>query len=244
MRPLAKLILVELKLFLREPITVFFTLALPFMFLFVMGEVFGNTPNPEGFRGVGAMDYYVPAYIGLVIASIGLPQHLTSYRERGVLRRFRASSLPVWSVFASQVLISFVIALLGSVLLTIAALLAYEVHLPKSFALLMAAFAVSSVSFAALGVFLGAVLPTARAAQGVGLLLFFMMMFVGGAAPPPEVMPLSMQRLGDVTPLKHVIILLQDAWFGSGWNGVESLVVAGFMVAAAAATVRVLRWGE
>ena len=59
MRTLFKLTWVEIKLFIREPITVVFTLALPIIFLFVMGGVFGNTPNPEIYRGVGAMDYYM-----------------------------------------------------------------------------------------------------------------------------------------------------------------------------------------
>ena len=62
--------------------------------------------------------------------------------------------------------------MLCAVLLLIAGLVAYDVDLPRSAALLTAAFVVSVLSFAALGVLLGAVLPTARAAQGVGLLLF------------------------------------------------------------------------
>jgi hypothetical protein len=74
MRTLKKLAWVEMKLFVREPITMVFTFALPIIFLFVMGGVFGNTPDPEGniYRGVGPMDYYVSAYIGLVMTSIGV----------------------------------------------------------------------------------------------------------------------------------------------------------------------------
>ena len=72
MRMLLKLTLVELKLFVREPITMVFTFALPLIFLFVLGGVFKNTPDPDVYRGVGAMNYYTPAYIGLVIASIAV----------------------------------------------------------------------------------------------------------------------------------------------------------------------------
>jgi ABC-2 type transport system permease protein len=55
--------------------------------------------------GVGGRNYYVPAYVGLVAASIGLiglPVHLAAYRERGVLRRFRASNVPAYGVFGSR----------------------------------------------------------------------------------------------------------------------------------------------
>ena len=245
MSTLIKLTWVELKLFSREPMTLIFTFALPFMFLFVMGEVFGNTPDPEGFRGVGAINYYVPAYIGLVVAAIGLislPVHLVGYRERGVLRRLRASSVSVWSVLGSQVIVTFLIAVVCAVLLLIAAMLAYDVLLPKSAALLIAAFVLSTLSFAALGVLLGAVLPTTRAAQGVGLLLFFVMMMLSGPAAPPEVITGMLQRVADVMPLTHVVTLLQDPWLGFGWNGTESLIVAGFMVVAALVSVWVFRW--
>ena len=248
-RTLLKLTWVELKLFAREPVTMVFTFAFPIIVLFVLMEVFGNTPDQGGdmvvFRGVGPANYYVPAYIGLVIASIGLislPVHLAGYREQGVLRRFRASSVSIWSVFGAQMLVSFIIAVLGAVLLTIVAMLTKDIHLPKSIGLLVPAFVLSTFSFAAIGVFLGAVLPTARAAQGVGLLLFFVMMFVAGAGPPPEVMTDILNHVGKVMPLKHVIVLLQDAWLGFDWNGVASGIVAGFMVVSALLSARFFRW--
>ena len=247
MRMLAKLTWVELKLFVREPITMVFTFALPLIFLFVMGGVFGNTPDPEGaiYRGVGPMNYYTPAYIGLVIASIavvGLPVHLTNYRERGVLRRLRASPLPLWSIFVSQAIVSFVIALVGGALLTIVALLTYDASLPEAPVLLIGAFVASVLSFVAVGILLGAVLPTTRAAQGVGLLLFVVMMILAGAGPPPEVMTEPMRWVGDATPLRYVIVLLQDPWLGFGWNMSYFLVVMGIMVVASLLSIRFFRW--
>src|SRR3990170_6382290 len=149
MRALAKMTWVEIKLFVREPVTVFFVFALPVLMLFVLGEVFGNTPDPEGvvFRGVGPMDFYVPAYIGLVITSIGmlaLPVHLAGYRERGVLRRFRASALSVWAVIGAQVVVMLLIAAVGGTLLAIAASVAYDVRFPDSLAGVVGAFALSA----------------------------------------------------------------------------------------------------
>lgn len=245
MRALVKLTWVEIKLFVREPITMVFTFALPIIFLFVMGGVFGNTPDPEVFRGVSPMDYYVPAYIGLVILSIGivgLPVHLTGYRERGVLRRFRASSISVWSIFGSQVIVSFVIALLGAILLTIVALLTYDAHLPKMPGLMIPAFIMSTLSFAALGILLGAVLPTTRATQGVGFLLYFVMLLLSGAGPPREAMTEVTQWISDTTPLRYVILLLQDPWLGFGWDNTSFLIVTGIAVVAAVVSVRIFRW--
>lgn len=251
MRTLVKLSWVELKLFVREPITVIFTLALPVIFVFVMGGVFGNevTIDPERgtaiFRGVGPLDYYMPAYFGLVLMAIGtmaLPVHLAGYRDRGVLRRLRASSISVWSVLGSQLVVSFVIAVIGGVLVLIMGIIAYSPHMPQEVGLLVLAFLLGLVSFTALGFFLGAVLPSTRAAQGLGLILFFVMMMLGGAGPPPEVLTGAMDIVGQITPLRHVIIILQDPYLGFGWNQNASLIVAGITVVATALAARFFRW--
>jgi len=250
MRTLIKLSWVELKLFVREPITVIFTLALPIIFLFVMGGVFGNEASTDDsgiivFRGVGPLDYYIPAYFGLVMMAIGtvaLPVHLAGYRERGVLRRLHASSISVWSVLGSQMVVSFVIAVLGSVLVFILGIIVYSPHIPQEIGLLVLAFLLGLVSFTALGFFLGAVLPSTRAAQGLGLILFFVMMILGGAGPPPEVLTGAMDIVGQITPLRHVIIILQDPWLGFGWNVQASLVVAGITVMAVLLSARFFRW--
>lgn len=64
MRTLVRLSWLELKLFVREPLTVVFSLALPLIILFVLGGVFGDETSQRGdeaiYRGVGAMSYYVP----------------------------------------------------------------------------------------------------------------------------------------------------------------------------------------
>jgi ABC-2 type transport system permease protein len=250
MRTLVKLSWVELKLFVREPITVIFTLALPVIFLFVMGGVFGNEASTDDggmvvFRGVGPLDYYIPAYFGLVMMAIGtvaLPVHLAGYRERGVLRRLRASSISVWSVLGSQLVVSFVITVAGSILVFICGILAYSPHMPQEAGLLILAFLLGLLCFTALGFFLGAVLPSTRAAQGLGLILFFVMMILGGAGPPPEVLTGAMDIVGQITPLRHVILTLQGPYLGFGWDVQASLIVAGITVMATVLAARFFRW--
>jgi ABC-2 type transport system permease protein len=240
----------EVKLFYREPITVIFTLAIPLIFLFIMGGVFGNTPDTadEGFvafRGVGPMDYYIPAYIALVVASlglIGLPVHLAAYRERGVLRRFRASSVRLRSILGSQAAVMFVMGIVGSIILIVAAIAAYDPGFPQSPLLVLPAFILATLCFASLGVMLGSILPNARAAQGVGVLLWFVMDILGGAGPPPEVLNDAMTWVARFLPLTHTIRLIQDPWLGFGWNGVETFIVLGITVGAALISLRFFRW--
>jgi ABC-2 type transport system permease protein len=175
MRSLMKLSRVELKLFIREPIAMVFTFVLPVLFLLIMGEVFGNTPasgdeDIVAWRGFGPMNVYTPSYIGLVMAAIGLfsiPVHLTSYREQGVLRRLRATSISIWALFGSQLMVSLSLIIVCSIILVTLAFPIYDVMAPESMALLVLAFLTSAVAFTAIGILLGSLLPTSRAAQGI-----------------------------------------------------------------------------
>ena len=249
MRVLLKLTWIELKLFLREPTTLVFTFAFPVVLLFVLGEVFGNQPGGTDeriFGGWGAMNYYVPAYIAVVTMSVGvimLPTRLTGYRSGGVLRRFRASLVPVWTVLGSQALAAIVLGVVGSVLVAAFGALFYPVHFPDSLAQLAAGFLLSAAAFAAIGTLLGAVMPSTRAAQGAGLMLFFVMLFVGGAGPPTEVMSDTMIRIGDFLPLSYAVDLLQAAWNGAGWDWPAALVLGGIALVAGWASLRAYRWG-
>jgi ABC-2 type transport system permease protein len=238
----------ETKLLVREPLTMIFTFGFPFLVLVILGQVFGNTPDPEQpevFRGVGPMDYYLPGYIGLSVAAIGLialPVHLASYRERGVLKRFRASGIRATVLVGAQGIVASLAAVCGAVLLTVLGFLGYDVHAPVSVPGVLIGFVLTVACFAAIGVLLGAVMPSARAAQGIGLMLFFAMMFLSGADGPRELLGDLLRNVGEVFPLTHAFIVMQDPWIGFGSNAGRLVLVAAITVGAILAAVRAFRW--
>jgi ABC-2 type transport system permease protein len=235
---------IEIKLFLREPMTVAFTLVLPLLFLFVLGGVFGNTPSHDVYGGHGPLDFYVPAYMGLVWASVGLlalPVHLARYREDGVLRRLRASAAPLWTVFGAQAIVAAAISLAGAVLLAAAAALTYHIHAPRAAAGVLAAWLLAGVVFGSLGILLGC-LPTSRSALGAGLGLFFVMMMLSGDGPPFEVMTSVMRNVSNALPLTYVTRVLQAPWLGNALAWRDVAVALGIALASALAAWRVFRW--
>jgi ABC-2 type transport system permease protein len=238
MKTLAKLLWVEVKLFVREPIAVVFAFAFPLVVLLVLAGVFGSEPDAD-FGGVAGIDYYVPGYLAVVIASvglIGLPVHLASLRERGVLRRLRASSVSITGVFAAQTAVHVAMAVLGGAVLVAAASFVYDVHAPSSVAGVALGFAVGALSFVALGLLLGSLAPTARAAQAIGLVLFLPMWLLSGAGPPRGVMTEAMRQLSDVLPLTRVVTAIQQPWLGTGSNLPELVALSGLFAAAVALT--------
>lgn len=232
MRALRALAWVELKLFVREPLTVLFVLVLPLVVLYVLNGVFGSEPDPTVWQGVPPVDFYTAAYVALVAATAGvlsLPAHLAGYREQGVLRRFHASAVRPILLVGAHMAVTMVIAICGAVLLTNLSVVAYDAKLPEDWGGVGVAFLLTALSFAALGALLGLLLPTARAAQGLGVLLFFVFLMLGGAGPPRELLPTSLSRLSGALPVTHASDLVRGLWLGQGWDIRSLLVVLGLL---------------
>ena len=105
MKGLMKLIWVEFKLYMRQPQAAFFTLVFPLLLLFMFGSIYGNKPTPF-FGGHGMVDVSTPAYIAIILGSTGFMSMsiiVSTYRERGILRRFRATPLRPMAIIGAQV---------------------------------------------------------------------------------------------------------------------------------------------
>src|SRR4029453_19263542 len=105
---------------------------------------------------------------------------------------------PMPSFFPAQRAVPAPMAPLGGAVLLAVASLVYEVHAPSSVAGVALGFATGALRFVALGLLLGSLAPTARAAQAIGLVLFFPMWLLSGAGPPRGVMTEAMRQLSDV----------------------------------------------
>jgi len=246
MRGLWKSTLVEAKLFLREPFAAFFTLIFPLMMLFIFGSIYGNEPS-DFFSGRGSVDVSVPRYMAMIIASVGLLSiaiSLSSYRESGVLRRYRATPLRPWTVLASTVLVNLAMTLFGVVLLVVAGVLVYGVRFEGNVWAVLAGFVLGALSFFSLGFIIAGLAPTARVAQVVGMVLFYPMLFLSGAGFPVEAFPEGLRRFSRFLPLSHVVTLLEGLWFGDRLGGhvLELGVLAGILVVGAAIGTRTFRW--
>jgi ABC-2 type transport system permease protein len=242
MNTVRKLVAVELKLLVREPLVLAFVFAFPIITVLVLGGVFGA--HDPAFQGVNPARWYVAGYAAVVIAAIGLvmlPVHVASYRERGVLRRFAAAGFPRWSFAAAEVVVGLVATAAACTALLATAGLVYgipSVHYPVQ---TVAGAVVGAVAFVSLGLLLGSVAPTARAAQGVGLLAFFPFFLLGGGGPPPHAMTAAMRMISDVVPLTPVTRAIQQPWLGLGTGAANLAAVVAIAIVASLGWLRTVR---
>jgi ABC-2 type transport system permease protein len=215
---IGRLVRAELKLMTRDPLVLTFVFAFPIVTMLIIGGSFGTEPEPE-FSNVNPAHWYVASYLTVVIAATGLvmlPVHLASYRESGVLRRFAAAGFPRWSFAIAQIVVGLVTTTLACLLLLIVAAPVYGIPDVQDGWLVAAALATGALGFVSLGVLLGSLLPSARSAQAVGLLLFFPSFLLGAGGPPPEVMGSALRQVAAPLPLTMLTDAVRAAWLGVG----------------------------
>jgi ABC-2 type transport system permease protein len=246
MRGLWKLILVQMKLYLREPAATFFTIVFAPMLLLLFGTIYGNKPNPF-FGGRGMVDVSVPSYIALIIISVGfmgIPIVTAANREAGVLRRFRITPLRPSAYIVSNIASYYVMTAAGVVALVVVGKAVYGMKFEGNAVSVWAGFTLGSLAFFALGYLIAGVAPTARVAQAVGMIAAFPMMFLSGSAIPLEVLPQSVRNISRFIPLTHVVTLMRGLWTGASWGKhlTEAAVLAGVLLIGMLLSARFFRW--
>ncbi len=238
----------EFRLFFREPFSVVFVLAFPLMMM-LLAAAFGNNQANAGniqngmlvWRGVTPANYYTAASVAGIVAALGLitlPITLASYRQRGILRRFRASSVSASTLVSAQLTLTLLTFAAGTLVMAIVARLAYHATLPRDVPAVAVALLAGTAAFGAIGLLLAAVIRTSRSAQGVGLMLFFALWLISGTGPPRAVLPADLRDADTWLPLTHLVTAVQNAWFGYGWAGTDLAVLAAYAVAAGVPALR------
>jgi ABC-2 type transport system permease protein len=246
MKGLLKMTWMEAKLFLREPVGAFFTLAFPLMMLFLFGSIYGNEPTAM-FGGYGTIDISVPAYTAMIIATSGLMSvtiTMAAYRENGILRRLRTTPISPLVILSAQVIVLFIMTLAGMFLLIVAGKLVYHIRFEGNILSVLAGFVLCCLSFFAIGFILASLLSTGRTAQVVGLVILYPMLFLSGAGFPRELLPETIKKVSTFLPLTYVVNLLRGRWVGETWSQHSSdvIVLLAFLVLGVLISAKTFRW--
>lgn len=245
-RPLARMTAVEARLFLRDAGSVFFGLTFPAVLLLLLGAVMPGflDPVPE-LDGQRAIDIYLPVVAILAVATTALttlPAYLATYRERGVLRRLATTPARPVHLLAAQLLVNLAATAVALLLALLAGMAVFGVAGPANALGAVAALILGTAAMFGIGLLVAAVVPNARVASGVGMLLYFPTLFFAGVWLPGPLMPEAIRRVREWTPPGALAEALSDAWSG-GWPAPLHLaVLVGFVLLTGAAAARLFRW--
>jgi ABC-2 type transport system permease protein len=236
------------KVFWRNPASVFFTVMLPLIFLFIFATIFGNDEIEE--RGVKTTTYYVPAIVALAVISATLQSlaiNLTEDRERGLLKRVRGTPLPTSVFVAGRVGNSLVVSILMVVLVAVIGKLVYDVSLPEeTIPAVLVTLAVGAFAFCCLGFALTAAIPSEDAAPAISNATVLPLYFISGIFIPDSEIPEGVLKVADFFPIRHFFEAFFTAWdpntIGAGFEWGDLAIVAAWGVAGLLVALFAFRW--
>lgn len=246
MTALTTLTRAQIRVFLREPVAVGFGLVFPAVLLLVIGNVFpGATEVSPELGNRSLVEIYGPtvAVLGLLTLGIAmLPQELGLVRERGILRRLAVTPTHPRLLVAAHLTVQAVAVAIGTAGAVLVGVLAFDLPVPQRPGWFLLAFALSCAALLSIGALLGALVPTAQAGVGAGMLTYFPMMFFAGVYLPLEIMPTGLQTFSEWTPPGAAAQALSDAWAGATPSATGLLVLAATTVVAGGLATRFFRW--
>ncbi len=240
-----KLTWVETKVFMREPLGVVGSLAMPVIIFIVLGRSLGSG-RLDATSGDQA-PFNVPILAALFIAVgavLSLVAIISIYREGGILKRLRATPLSPVTILSAHVFVKLVFTVVGLGLLVLAGRQffpgAMDVHLPSFTAALL----LSTLSILSIGFVIASIVPTARFAQPIGAAFLYPMIAVSGLFFSLEQLPRPLQIVANGLPTTHAVSLMRGIWDGSGWGAHWGNVAALILVFAACTglSTKIFRW--
>ncbi|MDR0460282.1 MAG: ABC transporter permease [Nitrososphaerota archaeon] len=196
----------------REPITMFLGIGLPFAVLLMQANQITEAANP----------YFIDGFLGVLIsmAIMVLCFNDSAYshaytRQIKFLRRLRMTPIKPWHYIATGIL-SRIAILIGFTGVLVGVMhVAFDLSLAdRNWPLLLGVTSLAFIMFYLIGMFIANLSTNAKMSQGLAMAAYFFMLTLGGVMFPIQNMPYAMQTVANWIPSAFAITSLQHAWMG------------------------------
>lgn len=194
------------------------------------------------------IDFFLPGVIGISLMVNGIQSLSTTFvafREKGILRRIKATPFPLWQFILSRITTQVVIAVIQMVILVAIALVLFNVNLSDSYFSALVLVVLGAFAFLGIGFVISAFASNTDVADSAGTIVTIPMMFLSGVFFPVDDAPGVLQPIIQVLPLTYLVeglrtVLIDGGTLNDTWLEMGVLVataVVGFLV-----SVRFFRW--
>jgi ABC-2 type transport system permease protein len=176
---------------------------------------------------------------------IALSTTFVSYRERGILRRIKATPFPLWAFILSKITVQLVVALAQAAILLGTGVVLFSVSIADSYVSLALMVALGALGFLSIGFAISAFARDAETASGISNVVVFPMLFLGGVFFPVENAPDWLRPITQIIPVTYLAdalreIVIDGATIADVW--VSALVMIVTAVIGMLIAVRFFRW--
>jgi ABC-2 type transport system permease protein len=219
--PIAKLfaaqVVAQLRVFLRIPVALFFTIALPLIIVVLFNVIFGGADAMvETKTGDWSIQqFYVAALAAFEVVSAtftNLANMIPDRRQDGVMKRWRGTPLPPWIYLSGFVGAGLIIAVAGFALIVGIGFVFYNLSIDVAkVPALVVAFIVGTLAFSALGVAIAGLIRSQEAAPAVTNAIILPMAFISNTfiAVDYSAMPGWLDTISRILPLRPFVESIQ-----------------------------------
>jgi ABC-2 type transport system permease protein len=196
----------RMRLAMRNRAFLFFSLITPLALFFIYLGIFRRL-------GTQAVPYLLAMVMALTVMGTfwGLSVQLVTFREQGILRRFRVTPVGASAMLASSLLSNYLLTLPT---IAIEFYLARSVFHMAGLGNVLSVFVlvtIGTVTFASLGLIVASVTNTMHETQIINQIIWFIFLGISGATIPFPSLPVSVQRIAVFLPATYLVSGLQRA---------------------------------
>ena len=244
MKRLLSMYRVEQKLFLRTPDVILFCLAMPLVVFVVITMITGGKNDADS-----GLTYLQSSYVSLSTVGIccsafmSIPITIVECRSQGILRRMYCSPCSPARLLACDTIASGVIAVLSTLILTVAAVAFFGYRMPGNVFVYMAVWLLTMASMFSIGLMVASLCRTAKSMNVATSLLYFPMLLFSGATIPAEVFPAGLRAVSGWMPLGVGIRLLKSVSMGCYDKiAMSVMILIAMSVICGTIAVKTFRW--
>ena len=200
------LTLSRMRLAMRNRAFFFFSLIMPLAFLFGYAGLFRRF-------GGEAMLFVLPMVLALTVMGTfwGLSVQLVTFREQGILRRFRVTPVGASAMLGSSLISNYFLTLPTIVIeFYISRSLFHMAGLGNLLSVFILV-TIGIVTFASLGLIVASVTNTMQETQIINQIIWFVFLFISGATIPFPMLPSMVQAVAVFLPATYLVSGLQRA---------------------------------
>ena len=244
MKRFLKMYQVEQKIFFRSPDVILFNLIMPLVTLILITIIAGNKNAADS-----GLTYLQSAYVALSTVGIccsafmSIPITIVECRSQGILRRMYCSPCSPARLLACDTICSGVMAILSTLILTVAAVVAFGYRMPGNVFAYLAAWLLTMISMFSIGLMVASLCRTTKSMNVATSLLYFPMLLFCGATIPAEVFPAWFRGIAKLMPLGAGIDLLKSVSMGCYDSiTVPVITLTAITVICGTVAVKTFRW--
>lgn len=195
---------IRMRLAVRNRAFIFFSLILPLALVFLFLGAIG--------RGrIAAVPYLFASVLSLTIMGSfwGLSVQLVTFREQGILRRFRVAPVSAGAMLASSILSNYLMTLPTILIEFSIARGIFDLRSWGNIAGILLLVTLGTVTFAALGLIVASVTNTMQETQIINQILWWGFLGLSGATLPLPMLPGWLQTLAAFQPATYLVTGLE-----------------------------------